>query len=147
MTPLFLLAQSQHSNKLEKIAEGFQHDDTRPMELPGFQWFIGAFLLLFLALLLVIWWSQRKSREAARFTPARLYAQVLRAMGLGMLDRILFRIIARASDLDQPVVLLFSQPLLDQQISAWTGGLSPSPLRRYVRGRLNAAMDEIFVDE
>ncbi len=147
MTPLFLLAQVQKSSKLREIAEGFQHNDSRPTELPGFQWFIRVFGLLFVALLFVAWWSQRKSRKAARFTPFRLYAQALHTMGLGLFDRILLRFVARSSEMDQPVVLLFSPALLDQQISAWTGRLSLSPVRRYFRRRLNAAMDAIFVDE
>lgn len=147
MNPFYVLAQVQNSSKLRKIAEGFQHDDSRAMELPGFQWFIRVFGVLFAALLLFAWWSQRKRRGATRFTPSRLYAQALHTMGVGLFDRMLLRLVARSSELDQPVVLLFSPALLDQQISAWTGRFSFSPLRRYFRRRLDAAGVEIFADE
>lgn len=147
-TCLFPLAQVvMKSSKLEEIAEGFQHDQTRPMELPGFQWFIAAFGALFVLLLLAAWWSQRNNRQAARFTPFKLFTQAVRDMDIGLLDRVLLRSVARSSELDQPVVLLFSPALLDQQASAWSERLSPRPLRRFVRGRLNAVMDKVFVEE
>jgi hypothetical protein len=144
---LSLLAQVKKSAKLEEIAEGFQHDDTRPMELPGFQWFVGAICGLFVALLIVAWWSHRKPRQAGGFSPRRLFARALGEMNIGPFDRILLRLVARSSELDQPVVMLFSPALLDQQIAAWSEHLSPSLLRRYARGRLMAVMDRVFVDE
>ncbi len=142
-----LLAQVQKSSKLERIAEGFQHDDTRPMELPGFQWFIGAFCVLFVLLLAAGWWSQRNARHAAQFSPVRLFSQTIGEMGLSLSDRILLRLVARSSELDQPVVLLFSPALLGQQMAAWSDRLSPSVLRRYALGRLNAVMDKVFVED
>jgi hypothetical protein len=144
---LSLLAQVKKSAKLEEIAQGFQHDDTRPMELPGFQWFVGAICGLAAALLFMVWWSQRKPRHAGGFSPGKLFARALGEMNIGLFDRILLRLVARSSELDQPVVMLFSPALLDQQIAAWSERLSPSPLRRYARGRLIAAMDRVFVDE
>lgn len=148
MTPcLTLLAQVQKSAKLEEIAEGFQHDDRRALELPGLQWFLVAFGLFFVLMLIVAWKSHRNAGSSPRISPARFFAQVLREMGLSLVDRILLRWVARRSALDQPVVLLFSPALLDQQASACVERLSPAPLQRYARDRLNAVMSQVFAED
>lgn len=148
MTPcLTLLAQVQKSAKLEEIAEGFQHDDRRALGLPGLQWFLVAFGLLFVLILLIAWRSQRNAGASSRVSPARFFAQVLREMDLNLVDRLLLRWVARRSALDQPVVLLFSPALLDQQASACVDRLSPAPLRRYARGRLDTVMSRVFIED
>ena len=148
MTPcLMILAQVQKSAKLEKIAEGFQYDDRRALELPGLQWFLVAFGLLFVLMLLVAWRSHRNAGPSSQISPARFFAKALRELGLRMDDRALLRWIARRSALDQPIVLLFSPALLDQQASSCVDRRSPAPLRRYARQRMDAIMGPVFVED
>jgi hypothetical protein len=143
---LTLLAQVQKSEKLEEIAQGFQYDDRRTLETPGLQWFIVAFGFLILLMLLVAWRSHRSAEGSSRVSPAVFYARVLREMGFSFVDRLMLRWIARRSALDQPVVLLFSPTLLEQQASSCIDGLSPDFLRRYARGRLDTLMNRVFVE-
>ncbi|HKQ48230.1 MAG TPA: hypothetical protein VJZ71_09195 [Phycisphaerae bacterium] len=144
---LTLLAQVQRSEKLEEIAQGFQYDNRRTLELPGVQWFLVAFGLLFVLMLLIAWRTHRNAGQSPHVSPARFFAKALREIGLSFVDRALLRWIARRRALDQPIVLLFSPALLDQQASSCIDRLSAAPLRRYARQRLDVVMGQVFVEQ
>ncbi len=136
-----LLGQTDSMAPWEGMQKAFRHTLPRadgelsPFQM-GFRFVVGL-LAVVLVFYFVARYSQR-DRVGVRQAPGRFFSSVLSEIGIGWLDRLLLRRIARHSALQQPAVILFSTDLLRKYSEEWIASLAIQPIRGFVRSRIAA---------
>jgi hypothetical protein len=146
--PLLILAQRGNGKGLESLFENLQ-SAMYPSQV-GPPWvliFLGVVaglvsLLLILALIKSRRQGQEGSSRACR--PKRLFNKALKALGVGLLDRVMMRMIARKTRIPQPTVMLFSPAILQRYATAWIDSITIPMLRRRARARVKVVAARAF---
>jgi hypothetical protein len=150
MTPsLFMLAQNTPGRGIQHLFENLQSamrpNQVGPPAVMLVLGFVGGIVALLLVLAIIR--SRRETQEnrsRSSRRPIRLFNKALKGLGIGLLDRILMRRIARKARLAQPAIMLFSPALLKRYATAWIDSISFPPLRSRVRTRVRIVARKAF---
>jgi hypothetical protein len=143
-----ILAQGPPGKGMQNLFENLQSamhpKQVGPPAVMGILGFVGAIVALLLILALIK--SRRQAQEGSprNCRPMRLFNKALKSMGVGLLDRVLMRMIARKTRVAQPTIMLFSPALLKRYAAAWIDSLRFPPLRDRVRARVRVVAAKAF---
>jgi hypothetical protein len=105
---------------------------------------VGGIVALLLIITLIKSRKQAQHDTAGASRPMRLFNRALKKMGIGVVDRVLLRMIARKARVAQPAVMLFSPALLQRYASRWVESLRFSMVRDRIRARLRVVAVKAF---
>lgn len=143
-----LLAQAQLSERSNEFFRYMRWEATEGRGTPlqifeQLAWVAGAILLL-LGLLYVCGLLQSRRAEPVARQPYRLFRRTMAASGLGLVDRMLLRMIVRANALPHPTILLLSPQLLEECGRVWAGRVRLPPVRSAAWQRLSEIARNLY---
>ncbi len=139
-----IFAQADYAKRLRGLSGAFQSNEGGPSELRQILGFFAMVAAIIVGMLLAraIW--RRRGDKCVGQKPAKLFAYILKQLGIRLPDRVLLRCAARNCDLKHPAMMLMSPQLLERSAGRWADSITVKPVREHVRRRIAALADKAF---
>ncbi|MFQ5429327.1 MAG: hypothetical protein ACE5E1_03360 [Phycisphaerae bacterium] len=147
ISPAVFLAQSPYETRLRGLRGAFDNRQNDPVDVQMIVVYLAVLGALILALVLYQRLRIRREDKRTPRHPMKLFNRVLRELGVGFVDRLLMRSLARSLPMEQPTTVLFNRSLFDQYRDRWLKSIGLVPLQAHAQRRLFAVAEKAFPPE